>query len=163
MIFVQDMRTRTVHWLLFPFTGLLLLLLRWQAAGLWSQVWPPVFINICFVTLQLTLLSLYFSARNKRWINITQSMLGLGDILFLFVLTFYLSVFNFIAFYLVSLPVVLLLWLFVRKLSRTNAAQIPLAGFQSLLFIVFLASDWWVFHLKVTDDQWLIQILNRWL
>jgi len=160
MIFLQDMRSRSVYWFLFPLLVLLLLTIRLQHQTL-SALYQPVLINMGFLTLQLLILSIYFSLKNKKWINITNQLLGLGDVLFLLSITFYLSVLNFLFFYMISLTGVLLLWLSWQALSAKKNKYIPLAGFQSLIFILFLASDWWCWSFDLTDDAWLLHLIIK--
>ena len=124
------------------------------------MIWPPILFNTGFIVTIVLLVTFYLSWRHKRWVNINEGFLGWGDVLFLGGIACYLSVLNFLFFYLVSLICVLFLWLLFRRL--THSKYIPLAGFQSLIFIVFLTTDWWYFHLPITDDYWLLRFFIPW-
>jgi len=156
-VFVQDIISRSVYWFLFPVLIALFIAIHHLSGGYCHQV----LINIGFLIFQFLILSVYFSLKNKHWINITDNYLGWGDLLFLISIGFYLSVLNYLFFYLFSLITVLLAWLIWEGLSKKKDKQIPLAGLQALLFILFLGLDWWVFPLGLTNDDWLLQLFNK--
>jgi hypothetical protein len=120
-----------------------------------------LFINLGFLILQLVLLTVYFSIKGKKLINITVQLFGLGDVLFLFSIAFYLSVLNFLFFYITSLAFILLAWVLVQSFSSSKSKQIPLAGLQAILFSVFLSGDWFWLHLNATNDAWLLNLIHR--
>lgn len=161
MIFFQDVKSRSVYWILFPvLTGLLLLLHFFQSNGLvWS--WQSVAFNSTFFLGQLVLVTVYFSIRNKKLINVTNELLGIGDVLFILCIAFYLSIFNFLFFYIASLIAVLLFWLLWQSVSREKHKHIPLAGLQALLFTGFLLCDWMLKIINLTDDTWILNLITR--
>jgi hypothetical protein len=161
VIFLQDLKSRAVYWFLFPSLVILLAYLRFQHSFSWPDWEKSVSINIGFIALQLLFLTLYFSVRNKKLINITNELLGLGDILFLLSISFYLSVLNFLFFYIISLIGALLIWLTWQSLSTKKNKYIPLAGFQSLIFMLFLACDWWLRSFDLTNDTWLLNLIAK--
>jgi len=160
LIFLQDVRSRAVHWFLFPVLAGLLTIIRLYDHP-WFAIWQVASINMGFLAVQLLILTVYFSLKNKKWINITRQLLGWGDVLLLICLTVYLSALNFLFFYMVSLTGVLLLWLGWQGVSPKKSKYIPLAGFQSLIFILFLASDWWYWSFDLTDDAWLLNLISK--
>ncbi|MDB5134663.1 MAG: hypothetical protein JWP37_1266 [Mucilaginibacter sp.] len=160
LIFFQDIRSRSVYWVLFPLLTGLLILIRIRHQGFF-QFWQPALINLGFVIVQLFILTIYFSIKNKKWINVTSQLLGWGDILFLLSIAVYLSVLNFLFFYITSLVGILALWLTWQVVSAKKNKYIPLAGLQSLIFIVFLASDWWYRSFDLTDDTWLLNLITK--
>jgi hypothetical protein len=161
LIFIQDLRSRSVYWFLFPVLTISFILLNLLQHRLSAENWQPVFINLGFLFLQFLLVSLYFSVKNKKWVIITTSLLGWGDILFLVSIAFYLSVLNFLFFYIVSLIAVLTIWLLWQFVSKEKNKQIPLAGLQALIFTVFLASDWWLKSFDLTNDAWLLHLITK--
>jgi hypothetical protein len=114
-----------------------------------------------FIGMQLVILTLYFSVKNKKWINITSGLLGLGDILFLLSIAVYLSVLNFLFFYITSLIAVLFTWLIWQRVSAKKNKYIPLAGLQSLMAILFLLGDWWLRFFDLTNDAWLLNLVAK--
>jgi hypothetical protein len=161
LIFLQDLASRSVYWFLFPLLAAMLFWLHFLQAASLAAIWQPCLINIAFLVLQLLLLTVYFSIKNKKLVNIGNGLLGLGDILFLLSITFYLSTLNFLLFYIMSLTCILLLWLITQLAFRKKNEQIPLAGLQAILFIVFLAGDRYWFHLHITDDTWLLNLIDK--
>jgi hypothetical protein len=162
-ILLQDFWFRAVHWLFFPLLTFGLFSLQLLETREPGAAFRQTGVNMVFLTLIFTLLTLYFSIREKKLINISKGMLGWADILFLVAIAFYLSVMNYLFFYIASMLLTLLLWLLYKGITRNKSKQIPLAGFQSLLFIVFLAGDWWCFHIHITDDYWLLRNLMPWI
>jgi hypothetical protein len=161
VIFIQDIKSRAVYWVVFPILAISLIVLQYKTSNGLNEIWQPAIINVGFLLLQLLLLSVYFSVKNKRFINIADGLLGLGDILFLLSITVYLSVLNFLFFYLVSLVLVLLAWIMGQSIFGKKNKHIPLAGMQSMVFIVFLSCDWLLKIVDLTDDTWLINFIVK--
>lgn len=132
LICYQDLRYRAVYWLCFPVLAALLFFMKQQAAGT-SAALIDAGIATVFFAVQLLLVWLYFSFKNKKPVNITVQYLGLGDILFLMALAFYLSPLNYVLFYVSSLIVVLCYTIIQRSLNKDAGPEIPLAGLQALL------------------------------
>jgi hypothetical protein len=161
VIFIQDLKSRAVYWVVFPILLVLLGVLHYIKYDTFFTVWRPALINLGFLTLQILLVSVYFSIKSKRLVNTIDGLLGLGDILFLLSVTVYLSVLNFLFFYVVSLVLVLLAWLLWQSRSIKTRKEIPLAGMQALILIVFLSCDWWLKMFDLTDDTWLINLITK--
>jgi hypothetical protein len=162
ILFLQDLKTRSVHWFLFLVIALLMGLLQYQQYnGRLNAILVETIANLIFLGMMLILLTLSLSVRYRRWINITNSFLGWGDILFLLILIYCLSFFNYVFFYLVSILTALVWGIAAQLLGRRkNTDTIPLAGLQALVFIVYLTISWWcpVFNLNV--DIWMFRLLH---
>jgi hypothetical protein len=161
LIFIQDWLSRSVYWIMFPLLIACLLILRYLQNGNFSSFWQTTLINVGFILIQMILVSTYFSFKNKKLTNITNHLLGLGDILFLFSIIFYLSVLNFLLFYIVSLIAILIGWLTWQMVSSKKSKEIPLAGLQAIIFMLFLAGDWWAKLFDLTDDTWLLNLISK--
>jgi len=161
LIFIQDLKDRSAYLLLFPFLAVLFLTSRLVQHQSIAEILWTISINVLFFATQLLIISIYFSIKNRRWVNITIELLGWGDILFLLSTTFYLSILSFLFFYITSLLGSLLIWLIWQAISKKKTKQIPLAGFQAFLLTIFLSTDWWVLHLGMTSDNWAFSILNK--
>jgi hypothetical protein len=157
-IFIQDIQSRSVYWILFPLLSVLLVALRLSIQSLYEAA-LCVGINLGFLVFQLILLSAYFSLRQGRWVSLTNGWLGWGDLLFLAACASYLSIFSFVAFYICSLIVVLGYWTSYRAVSGSREIRIPLAGMQALLFAILLTIDWWCCQMHVYADDWLLRYL----
>jgi len=163
VILLQDFWFRAVHWALFPLLAVGLLSLKLLESNDAGLAGIQIVVNLSFLVLVMAVLTGYLSISRRRFINVTAGLMGWADILFLAAIGFYLSVLNYIFFYIVSIPLVLILWLFYQLLTGKKNKHIPLAGFQALLFIVFLTGDWWYFHINITDDYWLLHYLMPWI
>jgi hypothetical protein len=161
IIFVQDIRERSVYWVLFPVLLLLFLGLQLLGGNAWAEIGQKVFINIMFLVIQFLIVTAYFSLKNKRWLNITVGFLGWGDVLFLLTLCFYLSVLNFLFFYITSLILVLVIWLLWQALSNQSNKEVPLAGLQAIFFAALSGSCWWCWPVNLTNDDWLLQVIYK--
>lgn len=161
VIFVQDIKSRSVYWILFPLLIVLFIvsdIIKQKPTG---DLWLPALLNLGFLVLQLLIITCWFSLKEKRWLNISSNLLGWGDILFLVSVSFYLSFVNFLFFHIVSLIAALTGWLIWQLFANKKSKHVPLAGMQALAFAVFLGGDWWLLHVDATKDTWLIHFLIK--
>jgi len=161
MVFIQDLKNRSVYWFLFPALFVLLIGISLLQHRSFTEILRPACINSLFLAIQFLLVSAYFSIKNRKWVNITAELLGWGDILLLLPIACYLSVLNFLFFYIGSLIISLITWIFWQIVSIKKDKQIPLAGFQAIIFGIFLTFDWYWLHLNVTDDMWLLNLIHK--
>jgi hypothetical protein len=160
LIFYQDLRYRAVYWILFPMVLIALLVLVAQQQPQWKELLFNSSYNLAFLLLQFLLLFLYFSLKMRRWVNLTQGYLGWGDILFLLCIAFYLSPANYFLFYLISLLLIVFTTLLIVAFKAKKQIQIPLAGLQSMFFVLLLLADWNSGLIDMTNDYWLLTYLN---
>ncbi|MEN0057115.1 MAG: hypothetical protein AAGC65_25785 [Mucilaginibacter sp.] len=157
-IFVQDMRSRAVYWLLFPV--LILLFIAERSLQLsFTALLGPTLINISFLSAQLFLLWFWFSFRRKQSVDLTGQLLGLGDILFLVSIAFCFSILNFIIFYVISLLLIAIGWLLWQTFLKEENKFLPLAGLQAFLLMLCLIADWLSSVINLTDDQWVLNLI----
>ena len=161
VVFIQDLKSRSVYWFLFPeIVGLFFAISLLQRRS-FSEILQPAGMNCVFLFIQLLLVSAYFSIKNRRWVNITNELLGWGDILLLLSSAFYLSVLNFLFFYIISLIMSLAVWLIWQILSGKKDTKIPLAGLQAVGLVLFLMSDWYILHFNAAGDTWLLNFIHQ--
>jgi len=153
-IFWQDLKERAVSWYFFPMLFVLVFLYRMKSVGLESLV-ENIGINTLFLLVQLVMVSLYFSLKNRVWVNITKEYLGIGDVLFLFVITPLFSPVLYVMFYLISLLLIVAVAITV-KIIKDYQKTIPLAGLQALLLSGLLLTDIYVIKF---DDQYILNYL----
>ncbi len=157
-IFIQDLKFRAVYWWLF-----VLLFVALGALVLQHDIAVPLgnlTFNLIFFSLQLILLSVYFAIKHGKLVNITKQYLGWGDVLFLFAITAYLSFSSFVAFYVLSLLLIVFFELIRTTVTKQEVRKIPLAGYQSLLLAVLMLVNDCLYQLDLSNDQWLLPILN---
>jgi hypothetical protein len=134
----QDIRYRAVYWYFFPLLAVLLLADLYENGNISiGTFFNRAALNAGFTGLQLILLYCWLSLRSRRWVNLTRDFLGIGDILFILCLALYLHPVIYIAFYILSLVVALILAL-VSNASLRQEKTIPLAGWQAAVFLVVL-------------------------
>lgn len=158
-IAVQDFKSRSVYVFWFPVLTLFFLLSRYLQDKNLVEVSRNVAINLGFLLSQFLLLSLYFSIKANKRINLIKGWLGSGDIFFLISIGIYLSALNFLFFYLTSLTLILICWICWKALSGSGDNHIPLAGFQALFFAGFFISDRFYQYIDLTSDDWLMNYL----
>jgi hypothetical protein len=163
VILLQDLWYRSVNWVVFPLLTAALFDIQLLNGKGPVEILVKAVPGACFLILVFVLLTLYFSWKKGKIILLTNDWIGLADILLLIAIAFYLPLLNYIVFYIISLLFTILSWIIYQIISPNKSKHIPLAGFQSLLFVVFLASDWWYFHLNLNDDYWLYSHIIPWI
>ena len=154
LIAFQDFRHRAVSWFLIPilFIGFVFIALQ---TSVWEYYWKELVFNICFILVQLVLLTMYMSVKNKKFVNIVNSFLGIGDILFFVVLAAAFSPFNFVVFYLTSTILTLIgygLFVFIKKVKT----EIPLAGAMASMLLVLMILNFCIPNLNLHNDNFII-------
>lgn len=135
IIVFQDMKFRAISWLLIP---ALCIVLFGKAIVLneTDGILFNITFNIVFVLIQLLLLTIYISIKNKKMTNIINSYLGIGDILFFVAIGFAFSPLNYILFYVISMVLTMLLFVSYKTVKKNISAEIPLAGGMAGMMIV---------------------------
>jgi len=140
-IFWQDIKTREIHLipvLLLAATGLNY---SWSTSGKTALI--SFLINLAFLTCML--LSVVFIYRIKGEKRIMDRMLGWGDVLTLVALAAWMEPPLFLFFYTASTLLIGLACSMLTWIGRVDAAYpIPLAGWLSLLFILYLSAHWFL-------------------
>lgn len=162
LVCIEDMRYRAVHWFWFPLLTVILLIskLADSSNSVYMNMLLPAAFNISFILIQFLLVTIYFSIKNNRLINITNGLLGWGDICFIASISFYLSPINFVLFYIVSLIIILIGWLLYSFFNQNKQQRIPLAGLQAVLFVFILLTSCLKPSVKLTNDDLLLYLIN---
>lgn len=151
----QDLVYRAVYWVCFPILSIIMFMLKFNLSG-WQEGLSHAGYGLAFLLIQLFILWIYFSVKNRKAINLTDEYLGWGDVLFLITIAFYLSPVNYIIFYVVSLIIVLLHTIIGATLSsKERNPHIPLAGLQAALLALVMLVDFISTKFKLYDDSWL--------
>ncbi|MBE9585990.1 hypothetical protein IM792_16165 [Mucilaginibacter sp. JRF] len=159
-VFLQDARSRLIYLWCFPVLAMMFVVLRVFNGEKWASIAGDSIKGLLFLLLQIVALSLYFSIRNRKWTNILKGYLGWGDVLFLICSACYLSILNFIGFYVGSLLLSIIVWIiWQQRKDASNNVRIPLAGLQALIMMPLLLADWWLPGVSLTQDDWLISLI----
>jgi hypothetical protein len=158
LIAYQDIRNHSVSWFLFPlafattvFNGLLTIDLK--------DYFLIFLLNLSIVLVMFSGVVLYYFIKNKKLINIIDTNIGIGDLLFLVVLCGAFSLFNFIIFMLLSLIATICAYLTVNVFRKQKSKQIPLAGILSLFYVLLLASNFISGSPKLLDDTFFMNLI----
>jgi hypothetical protein len=152
----QDFKFRAIAWPLFPLLACVVVSGN-MFVNISGGPAASFFINLCFVVMQLFVITLYLSVKERRFVKIWHDHLGAGDILFFFILCLFFSPINFIVFYLGSLLTTVVAVIVFRFFS-TSLTRIPLAGIQSALLAIlvvvklFLPSINYSLDIDLTDS-----------
>ena len=130
LIFLQDLKTRSVYWFLFPVLMALSFIFAWRSIT-WAWAW-----NIGFLLLMMTVLTVYVSLKESRLVNITKGYFSWGDILFLLAVTPLFSLQLYVFFFTAGTVISLLIHLVSMRFHRQDT--IPYAGYMSLFLIPFI-------------------------
>lgn len=160
-IILQDFRYRYISWFLVPLLLALLL-----AQGLLfipvKELLQHALFNSGFVILQLILLTVYISIKNKRPVNIIDSYLGLGDVLFFAATTAAFSPVNFMAFFVGGLMFTVFLYMVFILVKNNRLKEIPLAGTMAVFLALLVVCRWFFQPFSFYNDRLLTSwILNH--
>ncbi len=102
--------------------------------------------NSTFVIIQVIFITVFYSLKNKRFINIGAAYLGWGDVLFFIAISPLFSPVNYVLFYVVSLTLTLCLFVGIQVYTR-QPQLIPLAGCVAACLMTLLIGQWfWDFN-----------------
>lgn len=147
----EDFKYRAIHWLwLFILLGCALLPYEWQLKS--------IIVNTSFVFVQLAGLTIYFSIKEGRLVNVIDRLIGIGDILFLVAIAPLFSPVNYIGFVACSFLLTVVTYPLVKK--QMTQPSIPLAGFMSIHLVLLLMLSL-TLDISLTNDLWLIQTLYQ--
>ena len=131
----EDFKYRAVHigWL----SALILLSVCYTRYNFLETWLNNTIANGLYIGLQIACLTLYFSIRNKQFINIFKTYLGIGDLVFMIAVCplFNLNIFLYI--FIFSLVIILLISLLWNKLRPNPNFTIPLAGCWAMQLIPY--------------------------
>jgi len=154
-VVIEDFKFRAVRWWAFLLLGVLVI-------GIENENFNSidVLVNGCFILIQLAVLSLYFSFKEQKVVNVTRDYLGLGDILFWIVLCLSFSPLNFVFFFIASMLIVMIVVL-IWKLTRLKPSMttIPLAGIQSAVLLILVLMNQFREDISFRNDIWLVEHL----
>lgn len=136
VITFQDIKNREIHIVL----PILIFVLSFLLSGNnTKEHLLAILQNTAFFLLILGILTLYMSVKNKSFLNPFQNYFGLGDLLFFIAITPLFIIRNYIVYFIASMLFAILLQLILQK--KMKHSTVPLAGFASLLLILFIIKD----------------------
>ncbi len=161
VIAYEDFKYRSIHWFLLLF---LLITEIFTAKILMSQRIYEVLINLSIVGIQFIAAFIYVKITKKSNSTFINNYCGLGDILFLCIITISFSVLNFIYFMVLSNITILVLFIaykFVQDKNKNFSAKtIPYAGLLAILFLVIKIIDMMGVYDITNDSRIIFLIMN---
>lgn len=139
IIVYQDFKSREISWWTLPFLFVFLVISKLNLFFL-SELLILVSVNCGVITIQFMFVSLYFSLKKRKPTNIFNTYIGVGDLLFLFAVSPLFEPLYFVLFEIISLTAVLVGTLLFGFIKKGWSFKIPLAGFQSILLIIYLVT-----------------------
>lgn len=137
VVIYQDFRYLSISWWVFPCLFILAAIQGVQQIGL-LQLASMAGINLLFIGLLVLMLTLYFSIKEKKLVNLTNNYLGFGDILFFIFLALSFDPLVFFIFFITSTLIILFFFLLIKLLKFYKTNRVPLAGAMSIVYLLFL-------------------------
>ncbi len=156
---IQDFLYRKIVWVAFP-----LLFLLFLTSGIIQIGLKPLsgffLINIGFLVLQLFLITIYYSLKNKRIFNIVNTSLGIGDILFFVILALSFSPPNFIFFLIVILLAILVIYSLFLTFNQVQNKHVPLAGGLAFALLLLVLLETITDRCYRYDDSFILNLMQ---
>lgn len=105
-------------------------------------------INLLFLIITLSVLTLYMSLKNKKFLNPFKNYFGLGDLFFYLAITPLFFLYNYVLFFVVSMIFAIVVQKLFQKLIKHDS--VPLAGLSALLLVFILGKDLMLTFYKIT-------------
>lgn len=149
VVVYQDFKNKEINWWLIP-----LLFIVFGVKGLlqlnMADILTYFSINLIIVTINLIGITAIISLKEKRIVNIFDTYLGWGDVLFFLVLTVVFSPINFVLFFLGSILLISIIYGVIILINKQTNTLIPLAGGMSVFLILTLVTE----HLLPTYNNY---------
>lgn len=153
IIVFQDFKSREITWWTLP---LILISYLLSENYIFQQLFINAGLNFLFILINFLCLTVYYSLKDSAIVNIVNSKLGIGDILFLIVCCFMFNLIGFIGFIIFSLLLSLLIGIVIQNKHNKT---IPLAGIMSGLIILLTLTNQFITTNIFRDEEWIKSIL----
>jgi hypothetical protein len=163
IISLQDFKYRAISWFVVALLFAAILIIALCDTNSYSAFMKSSLINLCILSLQVFLAVIFFWVKNRKVTQITDVMIGKGDLLFLGILSFMFCTANLIGYYLLGLIITMTFALtinFVR--TKSKMTEVPLAGFLSLVLIPFFLYKIFNPGFNFYDDYYFSQLVFTW-
>jgi hypothetical protein len=141
LIALQDITTREVSGYLF-FIAFIVIIARAMYLESFLDILKYSGFNILLVMVQLALLNLYYALKHRRFTNIFNKFLGLGDVFLLICLCTSFSPLIYCFFLVASFLIMIIIYLLITLIKRTRmTTTIPLAGGLAFTYMILLVLE----------------------
>lgn len=138
IVVYQDLKMRLIH-LVLPIMILSLgIVIKWTTIN-----WADLGLCLAFLALNFLVMALYFSFKNRKFINPFQDIVGWGDALFLIAVVPFFSPRDYIIFFVLGMIFSLIVHAIIRLLFPVEKS-IPLAGYLSLFILGTIGTNFFL-------------------
>ncbi|MBI5541218.1 MAG: prepilin peptidase [Bacteroidia bacterium] len=155
----QDFKWREIHWIIIPFLAISLIFYSIQESTL-IEVLNNSLINLSIVLIQFLFVTIWFSIKSKKLVNILRQHIGLGDWLFFVCLCLAFSPINFILFLVSAFILSLLIHLITLLILKTTEKTVPLAGLVATILLGVLIIESVFYPGKLQNDSYITNLLG---
>lgn len=156
IIAFQDFKERKITAILLPIILILSIIYQVKKYSI-AQVIENSVVNLFVIVVQLLILTIVFSIKQKKIVYLYEEMLGWGDILFLPIICIFFAPITMLFFYTACLLIITIVYYFSNKSSNKT---IPLAGGLSILLAIYLfINEMWMPIHHYSDQNMLKLIL----
>jgi len=148
----QDFHNREVSWFLFPL-AFVAVVVNALIEHKPMQLLGYFGINALFVTLQMAILFLVYAIKHRRFVNIVNTYIGAGDLIFFLLLCAGFSPLFFGVYFLSSLILLTILYLLKQSVEKESGRKdIPLAGGLSVSYVIMLLAGFFYTGFDLYND-----------
>jgi hypothetical protein len=151
IIAVQDIRNREVSWYLFPM-AFSVILVKALSMLPYEELFFNFSMNLMFIGLQLIVLFSFYAMKNKKFINIINKYIGIGDLIFFVLLCAGFSPLVFGCYLVASFLFAIIAFYVVNIFIKKSISTIPLAGGLALSYSLLLIAGLFFKNLNLYND-----------
>jgi hypothetical protein len=160
ILLYQDFKERHFSAIILPCLFFLFVFFNISSIGL-SEYLNNIKINLICAVLVFFMLSLLISLKSRKLVNITKSHFALGDLLFYFTCCFLFSFLNYFIFFFLLTPLLTIISIMIIRIVKKDLNnQIPLAGIQSGILMLFFVSQMFFDFIKLNKDYQILKLIN---
>ena len=158
IISYQDFKERQIYWALFPLVAASIILesLLYKPTQSLFHFLPA---NFFIIIVELLFVLMYIKLKSRGSSNFFNNI-GLGDILFLMILSISLSTVNLLVFLIIALIITLISWETYKKILSKKGVHIPLCGFLAIQLATVFLIDYCLPSFNRYHDLGLINLVN---
>ncbi|WP_298423814.1 hypothetical protein [uncultured Kordia sp.] len=131
IILIQDFKYRAIHAVTIIGIGIIAIILNYLEPQL---TFFDMLKNIGFLVITSSAFMIYLTIKNKTFQNPIDQSIGLGDLLFLIVITPLFQVQQYILFFIIGLMISVVVFILSKSILKEQT--IPLAGYLSFILII---------------------------
>lgn len=147
----QDFKSRAISWFLIPLLLIAFIIYGLKALGIKEYI-TFFSLNVFMLFNILIGTTIVISIKEKRLTNIIDSYLGLGDILFFFILTTLFSPINYFIFLIGSIFLFSIIFSINLLINKKRKRLFPLAGAMSALLIITITAQQFISSFNFFQD-----------